>query len=82
MTVSRFDRVLLFLCLLGGCKNGVPAEPPGGDAADPNAPVTKYAATPNPYERSAFDGVEVDAGGHGGHGHHHGQPQAAPKESK
>lgn len=86
MTGSRFDRrLVLVVLLLGGCKAGLPAEPPGGDAADPSAPVTKYEAAPNPYERSAFEGVEIDAGGHGGHsghGGHGGHQQPAPKGAK
>jgi hypothetical protein len=62
----------LFLAVLVacGCRPSLPAEPPGSNAADPQAPVSKYEPAPNPYERSAFDGVDVDAGGHTGHGHH------------
>jgi hypothetical protein len=81
VTASRFDLLVLAALLGVACKPKAPAEPPGRDAADAKAPVTKYRAAPSPYETSAWDGVELDAGGghHHGHGHHgHG----AAKEAK
>jgi len=55
--------------MLAACRAGLPAEPPGADAADPSAESTPYLAQPNPYETSAFAGEPAPAaGGHADHG--------------
>lgn len=55
--------------MLAACRAGLPAEPPGADAADPTAESTPYLAQPNPYETSAFAGEPAPAaGGHADHG--------------
>lgn len=61
---------------------GLPEPPSGMDAADPDAPAPA-ARKRQPLERSAFEGVELDAGGHKGHGGRHRQgesraPQPTP----
>ena len=70
---ARTDRAWLFApalgVLLAACRAGLPAEPPGADAADPAAAATPYRAPANPYETSAFAGEPTPAAdGHAGHG--------------
>lgn len=92
MTASRFDRAIsswpvavwwVGISLLGAaCRGGLPAEPPGHDAAATDAPSQPYAPPPNPYERSAFDGVRLDAGGGHEHMHHGGHGASEPAEAE
>lgn len=86
MTASRFDpdrpRVARCFAALGlwlcACRAGLPPEPPGHDAADPEASTPAYEPGANPYETSAFEGVELDgAGGH--EGMHHGGMKHDPE---
>ncbi len=78
MTASWSDRSLVGISLLlAACRGGLPAEPPGHDAADARAPTKPYAPPPNPYERSAWGGVSLDAGG----GHEHMNHGAKPEPS-
>lgn len=78
MTASTFDRWLVIAALLGGCRAGLPPEPPGRDAADAGARTPKYQPRPNPFETSAFEGVRID--GSSGHEHmnHGGKPMDMP----
>ena len=56
--------------LLCGCRPGLPPEPAGHDAADDSVQTPKYQPRANPYETSAFEGVNLDgAGGHEGMNH-------------
>ena len=82
------SRSFVFAALLvGGCRPGLPPEPPGADAADPEAPIGRGVESRNPFERSAFEGEALDEGGHdhGAHEHGahagHGQPASKPKKS-
>ena len=82
MTASRLDprrgrtspllSPLLFT-LLAACHSGLPPEPPGADAADPNAAAAPYQVQANPYETSAFAGEQPTKtdphAGHKGMGH-------------
>ena len=78
MTASRLDprrgrtspllSPLLFT-LLAACHSGLPPEPPGADAADPNAAAAPYQVQANPYETSAFAGEQpAKTDPHAGHG--------------
>jgi hypothetical protein len=74
--------------LVGGCRAGLPPEPPGHDAADVGAPPTKYQPRPNPFTTSAFEGVPLDGPTgheHMTHGGEHGgmkMPVAEPAASE
>lgn len=72
--------VMSLLVLVAGCRSpGLPAEPPEADAANPEAGVVEAPPRANPFERSAFEGVEL--GGGGGHEHHHHGHGAAKAET-
>ena len=78
MTESRLEPsgarnlslILVVGLALGGCRPGLPPEPPGQDAADPKAATPGYEPTANVYETSAFEGAKMRASS--GHEHHHG----------
>ncbi|MCA9688531.1 MAG: hypothetical protein R3A51_00755 [Nannocystaceae bacterium] len=58
--------------LVAGCRApGLEPLPPERDAGNPDAPASAWQPGPDPTERSAFEGVALDEGGHAGHGHHH-----------
>ncbi|MBX7079838.1 MAG: hypothetical protein K1X88_11660 [Nannocystaceae bacterium] len=68
----------------GGCRSGLPSEPPADDAARVQPDERAWQARPNPLTRSAFEGEALPAGGHEHHGHHgHGAtaPASSPEES-
>ncbi len=65
---------------LAACRAGLPAEPPGADAADPSAESTPYLAQPNPYETSAFAGEPAPKAG--GHAYHSGMDHSKMDHSK
>lgn len=70
--------VISLVGLLAGCRSpGLPPEPPQADAANPDAGVVEARPQPNPFERSAFEGVKLDGGGHEHHHHGHGAAKAA-----
>jgi hypothetical protein len=63
----------LAVTLLAACRGGLPPEPPGADAADPDAAVAPYRIEANPYEVSAFAGEQpARSDPHAGHGENHG----------
>jgi hypothetical protein len=69
-SLSRGLLAPLLLVLLGSaCRTGLPPEPPGHDASEPGAKASRWAPAPNPYARSAFEGVRLDDAS--GHAHHH-----------
>lgn len=79
----------LTLCVVlsSGCRMGLPPEPPGADATDPEAVIPEYQASPDPFTTSAFAGETLGAGeghqghqGHQGHGGHQGPEMPASKE--
>jgi hypothetical protein len=70
--------ITTLLAVLAGCKNpGLPPEPPEHDATNPDAGLVEHRPQPSPFERSAFEGVELGGGGHDHH-HHHGHGATAP----
>jgi hypothetical protein len=72
--------LLSLFAALAGCRNpGLPAEPPEHDATNPDAGLAEHRPPRNPLTRSAFEGVNLDGGGHGHH-HHHGHGAATPAE--
>ncbi len=76
MTASRLDprararrSIALAVTVLAACRGGLPPEPPGADAADPDAAVVPYQVQANPYEVSAFAGEQpARTDPHAGHG--------------
>ncbi len=75
MIMRSTTALLMVLC--AGCREpGLPPEPPGLDAADPEAPGAPAQRRADPFTRSAFEGVKLGGGGHDHHGHHGHRAQA------
>lgn len=73
--------ILIAIGLLGavsGCRSpGLPPEPPGSDATDPEQGIVEARPQPSSLTRSAFEGVSLD-GASGHEHHHHGAKAKAP----
>lgn len=69
------------LCVLLGCGSpGLPTQPPGTDAANPDAKIQDAEPAQDPFASSAFEGESLEKGGHHGHhGHHNASPEPSER---
>jgi hypothetical protein len=73
VTASRFSFAVV---VLAGCGvRGLPPVPPAEDPANPAAAVPAYAAPAEGLDASAFEGENLDEGGHSHHGDHARHPK-------